>query len=1067
MSLDNPLFFALLLLFIGIVAIGAAWVASVMTSRRGGTNATPEVVPAVPVHRSSPPERVLIQDHLGNNLFADGIPGEPQTAETVNQLDKELQSILLDKDLDELASGFEWEFREHTYWIQGQTIDISNQTYRLIRISDTSEQRFPVPDYAPPPEVISLLTSLSSARDEAAIARSTIAWLQERLPADVIEFNRLDPISSNLLPHRSFSKRGAPYRGKVSGEAYHLGEGYTGWLIEHRTPLLIPNTRLRRDIQPKTPWETFPISSYLGFPMLHSGELFGTLEVAALDEGAFGPEDEWFCSLAANQSAISLKLMGLTLQSDFADLTSTATARMMEGVPLLPHRHLLVQHLSQTIAEILHVRLVGFYYARANDQSLQPIEPFFDTRGELDNNALARDAVPGADFLPIWTTQDYWISNHATTDPAIESLQLGRMVERLSVQQILIAPLRLEDDRIGILLVADKLDGAGFNTHDAQITAQLARQCAPMIQLSNQLSDRSSPQPDWIATEQFSNAREAEDRIQELRIEQERSTTLLQIAAELSASLDTDEMLEQALSSLQQAVGANQGAILRISDDSEQLFLQTSSGSLGKVPAGGRPTNYTMDESLAGWVIRNRQAVLIEDLSTDNRWIPFEDEESTERSAIVVPLLTRDDAIGSLVLISHATGAFTEDHLELVSAASLHFATAIQNAELYTLIREQADRLGLSVRGQQVEASKSRAILNSIADGVVVTDSDHRIVLFNPASERIFGLSQEEVIHQSVFFIIGVYGAAGERWARTMRSWGEGELPIESWVDRTEKIELEDGRVVRIAPAPVVLGNEFLGTVSIFRDITRDVEVDRLKSEFVATVSHELRTPMTSIKGFVDLMLMGASGALNEQQRRFLQIVKSNTERLEILVKDLLDISRIESGKATLVIEALSVYPLLREAENFVHHLSLETGKEMQVLIDATDELPRILGDSERIRQIITNIVENSFHYTPAGGIIKIQASQVEEFIEIEIADNGIGIPLADQERIFDRFYRGEQALTMGVPGTGLGLSIVLHLVNQHKGRIWVSSEGIPGKGTTFTIALPAVIDELELAGEV
>jgi two-component system phosphate regulon sensor histidine kinase PhoR len=216
---------------------------------------------------------------------------------------------------------------------------------------------------------------------------------------------------------------------------------------------------------------------------------------------------------------------------------------------------------------------------------------------------------------------------------------------------------------------------------------------------------------------------------------------------------------------------------------------------------------------------------------------------------------------------------------------------------------------------------------------------------------------------------------------------------------------------------------------------------------------------MTSIKGFVDLLLMGVSGILNSEQRRYLDIVRVNTNRLEILVNDLLDISRIESGRNLLVIEPIRVSTVFSEAEAYIHQMCKEYDKTLEVEIVFPEDIPRINGDAERVRQILENLVENSVHYTPAGGKIALKAAAVDDSIEIEVSDTGIGISLQEQNRIFERFYRGEQALNLGVAGTGLGLSIVLNLVEMHGGRIWVTSEGTPGSGTSFTIALPVAED--------
>jgi signal transduction histidine kinase len=269
------------------------------------------------------------------------------------------------------------------------------------------------------------------------------------------------------------------------------------------------------------------------------------------------------------------------------------------------------------------------------------------------------------------------------------------------------------------------------------------------------------------------------------------------------------------------------------------------------------------------------------------------------------------------------------------------------------------------------------------------------------------------------------------------------------------RIEIGQNRVLAIQPAPVILGDDFLGTVTIVRDITREVEVDRMKSEFVATVSHELRSPITPIKGFVDLLRMGVPGEISEEQAHYLEIIYQNIHRLEMLVDELLDISRIEAGKVVLSFQALNVKQLLDELDDYIDHRCKTEGKQMAFKVSVEPDVPEIWGDSERVRQILTNLVDNSFDYTPDGGVIKVEAHHVGDQIEIAVSDNGMGIAMSEQERIFERFYRGEQALIMGVAGAGLGLSIALTMVEMHGGRIWVNSAGLPGKGSTFTVALP------------
>jgi signal transduction histidine kinase len=202
---------------------------------------------------------------------------------------------------------------------------------------------------------------------------------------------------------------------------------------------------------------------------------------------------------------------------------------------------------------------------------------------------------------------------------------------------------------------------------------------------------------------------------------------------------------------------------------------------------------------------------------------------------------------------------------------------------------------------------------------------------------------------------------------------------------------------------------------------------------------------------------MGAAGALNENQTHFLNIVKNNTERLNVLVNDLLDVSRIESGHVTLSPQALDIREIAEDVIGDVLRRSQEENKPMALSLEAPKKLPRVYGDVERVRQILGNLMDNAYHYTPENGtiIVNIHPLNGGHEVQVDVKDNGVGIALEDQERVFERFYRGEHPLVLATPGTGLGLSIVKQIVDMHKGRIWMKSTGIPGEGSTFSFTLP------------
>jgi signal transduction histidine kinase len=257
----------------------------------------------------------------------------------------------------------------------------------------------------------------------------------------------------------------------------------------------------------------------------------------------------------------------------------------------------------------------------------------------------------------------------------------------------------------------------------------------------------------------------------------------------------------------------------------------------------------------------------------------------------------------------------------------------------------------------------------------------------------------------------------------------------------------------------VFVANAFFGTVSIFRDITKEVEVENLKSEFVSTVSHELRTPMTSIKGYADLMLMGAAGELSDPQNRYLQVIKSNADRLHELVNDLLDISRIETGRTKLDLRPLDIAQIVNQViSEHVQGLIQAKEKHLQVTADMKAALPLVNGDQTAVIQILTNLLDNALNYTLADGEIQIKAEARDNYVYISVKDSGIGITEENQAKIFDRFFRAEDQIVQQVRGTGLGLAIVRALVEMHGGELTV--ESTPNVGSTFTFNLPIVVED-------
>jgi signal transduction histidine kinase len=214
---------------------------------------------------------------------------------------------------------------------------------------------------------------------------------------------------------------------------------------------------------------------------------------------------------------------------------------------------------------------------------------------------------------------------------------------------------------------------------------------------------------------------------------------------------------------------------------------------------------------------------------------------------------------------------------------------------------------------------------------------------------------------------------------------------------------------------------------------------------------------MTAIKGYVDILTMGAAGALAENQLHFLDIVRNNIDRLNILVGDLLDISRIEAGRVTLNQQSVNLREIAEDVIADALRRAQNENKPMALSLDAPPKIMPVMGDSARVRQIIGNLVDNAFNYTPSNGTIRVNIHQQNGEIQVDVQDNGVGIAPEDQARIFDRFFRGDHPLVLATPGTGLGLPIVRQLVEMHRGRIWMTSTGVAGEGSIFSFTLPTI----------
>ncbi|MFZ5916730.1 MAG: response regulator [Chloroflexota bacterium] len=587
---------------------------------------------------------------------------------------------------------------------------------------------------------------------------------------------------------------------------------------------------------------------------------------------------------------------------------------------------------------------------------------------------------------------------------------------------------------------------------------RLARASNTLDRVALQAAEIAHAQSKEMALRLRAENQELIDCIQQnakaMQHERDQLEALYTLTRELSASMELKEVMDRTLRIVSSAVGASHGSIMLMDQSQGVLVIRAIMGREKPLPPEGEPTPFAPGKGLAGQVYQNRQTMLIADVLRDPRWVKSKGRGARTRALLLAPLIVDLENYGVMTIADERPGFFTDEHLRLVDTAAGQVARAISNAQLYQFVSDTARELGETLRREQEEASKSQAILQSIGDGVVVTDTQGRIILINAAAERILGTKHRAVIGRDVRNLFSAFKAGGRaEMLEAMEKLAANPMQNRH-APQIIQSELVMEQITVSAHLAPVLGkkNEFMGIVTVFRDITREVQADIAKTEFVSTVSHELRTPLTSIKGYTDLLVADAVGPLTPPQQQFMGIIRNNVNRLTALINDLLDISRIESGRVKLQMEPLSIESVVQDvAESMRPQIE---GKGLTLRLDIPEQLPQVHGDRDRLVQVLTNLVGNAYHYTPEGQV-SIGISEMTGALRVDVADTGIGITADDQSRIWDRFFRASHPVVEKAAGTGLGLSIVKMFVEMHGGRIWVNSE--PGRGSTFTFILPTI----------
>jgi PAS domain S-box-containing protein len=433
----------------------------------------------------------------------------------------------------------------------------------------------------------------------------------------------------------------------------------------------------------------------------------------------------------------------------------------------------------------------------------------------------------------------------------------------------------------------------------------------------------------------------------------------------------------------------------------------------------------------AAAVIRTGEAELVPTITDEMLEAAAADELHLEllrelnlRSYMCVPLRSRDRVLGAITLISSESGRrYDTEDLLLAEELARRATMAIENARLFRQAEERA---------------QAARVLATIGDGVFLLDRSGRIRLWNGAAERITGVAEADVL--------------GHPAATAIPGWGsiEARIPVAHAGEptRPESIPLEvDGGELWISMSAV--GYEE-GTVYAFRDLTEERALESMRQDLVATVSHELRTPLAAIYGAALTLRRDDVELESELRDKLLEVVVEEASRLSEIVNDLLLASQLDSGKLRINIEQCDP---LEIAQLEIETASIHAPPGVELVLTSPQSLPQVAADAGQLRQVISNLIDNAIKYSPDGGKVTIALEERDHHVQFAITDSGLGIPAAEQARIFEKFYRLDPDMNRGIGGTGLGLYICRELVRRVDGRIWVESQA--GKGSTFFVEVP------------
>lgn len=602
--------------------------------------------------------------------------------------------------------------------------------------------------------------------------------------------------------------------------------------------------------------------------------------------------------------------------------------------------------------------------------------------------------------------------------------QLAALLLDTPVRSLMVLPLVAQDKAIGIVTLGNRTAPRRFSSDELALARVLTSQIAAAI-AAFRITEAAQRRSDELAT-------------------------INDIAATVTSSLDTHEVYRLVVQKLNEYFRVDAGSLLMLDEDTGELeFVMTLEAGEEKLAGIRVPSG----QGVVGYVAETRQPLIVHD--AQNHPLHYaavsEGVGYITRSILCVPMVVKGHTLGVIELLNKLDGEFTTDDANRLMAMAATIGVAIENARLFQQVAVGRDRFA--------------AIVNSTQDGLLMADVSGLVLTANPMVEELFGVGREELVGQPLGTLLDALRSRSRELSPPRRDDATAMV-----VDEIEVLQPRR-RFVRHISLPVQdADGHDMGHLEVFGDISQEKELEQLREDYTGMLVHDLRAPLTSIMNGILMVKRGLGGPVTDQQRELLGIAHQGSQTMLEMVNTLLDISRMEEGRMPLEYEPVSFYRL---ADHSFERLQPSAqSRKISLLAALPLGLPTISADRDKLARVLQNLLDNAIKFSPAAGTVTLGAALVEPETPTELPvqlplppqeptlvvwlrDEGMGIPAAYHQRIFDKF--GQVQGNRRSRGSGLGLAFCKLAVEAHGGQIWV--ESIEGRGSTFAFCLPVATD--------